>query len=115
MIDPDQDGGDERQYAHHEVVNREPRDDRVTRVPAAHGFSACDNGHDADDESENGRDLVHGNFLFNRLRSFDDDVSVTCKGYLCQLVFVQSIPRDFEQFFHWVDQGNGIQRKTDAI
>ncbi len=58
VIYPNQNGGDESENAHYEIVYGKPCEDGVTGVPTLHGFSARDDGHDSNEEGENGRDLI---------------------------------------------------------
>lgn len=58
MICPNQNGGDESENAHYEIVYRKPREYGIARVPALHCLSARDGGYDADKECENGCNLM---------------------------------------------------------
>src|SRR5690606_31291743 len=65
MVDPKQEGGNKSEEAHRKVVDGKPRKDGVTRVPALHGFSTGDDGHDADKECEKRCDLMVGHDGFS--------------------------------------------------
>lgn len=59
VIDPEQVGRDESQQADNEVVNGKPRQDRIARSPAADDHPTCEDGHDADEEGEDGWEFDH--------------------------------------------------------